>query len=479
MSRARKCVYPATPRVPRQCHVSHRRGVVSVLAMLYLIIFATLALGFYTAVTTSAQLANNDERAMGAQIAAESGLQYLKFQLGQVRFPSNTPSDKIFQELFNDLQTQVLNAPNMGGRSIAMAGNTIYFPGGGDDYYIPLNDSGAGFRAILTDMGDGTYKGRTVRVIRARVIGRYRGTTILRAVEMDFVGYFQTINIFDFGVATRGPVNVSGSGGVFGPASLDGSILTTSMLATPVTIGATVAGDLYLTNPKGNVSLSNSASVGGTSGPDKYTHIRKGVDEPQFPVVDSSPFLPYATNLYKPGLSVYTNTLIPANTNPNFSGDITINGVMYVKYPNRLKFVSKVTINGLIIVENGAKPSSNNTIDFGGGMDAFGMDALPDTAEFPESMKKLKGSVLLAPGFAVTMRGGAGTIGGTMLAESFDLGGGAGGVVHGNLIGVGLGGFTLGGQASLQRTRSEELPAGLIVDFTFQPKINTYTEVRP
>src|SRR3954452_20069267 len=73
MSRARKCVYPATRRVPRQCHVSHRRGVVSVLAMLYLIIFATLALGFYTAVTTSAQLANNDERAMGAQIAAESG----------------------------------------------------------------------------------------------------------------------------------------------------------------------------------------------------------------------------------------------------------------------------------------------------------------------------------------------------------------------------------------------------------------------
>src|SRR5690242_18109036 len=128
MSQARKCVSSAPPAVLRRRRVYPRRGVASVLAMLYLIIFATLALGFYTAVTTSAQLAHNDERALGAQIAAETGLQYLKYQLGQVRFPSNTPSDKIFQELFNDLQAQVLNAPNMGGRTIAMAGNTIYFP---------------------------------------------------------------------------------------------------------------------------------------------------------------------------------------------------------------------------------------------------------------------------------------------------------------------------------------------------------------
>ena len=456
-----------------------KRGVASLLAMLYLLIFSALALGFFTAVTTSSQLAHNDERALGAQVAAESGLQFLKYELGRVRFPSNTPSDKILQELFNDLQEQVLNSPNMGGRSIAMAGNTIYFPGGGDDYYVPLNDSGAGFRATLTDMGEAQYKGRTVRVVKAKVYGRHRGSVIQRAIEMDFVGDFQTINIFDFGVATRGPVSVTGSGGVFGPASLDGSILTTSMVATPVTVGSTVAGDLYLVNKNGNVNLSNSASVGGTSGPDKFTHVRKGVDEPQFPTVDSAPFLPFATNVYKPGLSVYNNTLVPAGTNPNFSGDVTINGIMYVKYPNQLKFVSHITINGMIIVENGAKPGPSNSISFGGGIDAFGMDALPDTAEFPPSMKKLKGSVLLAPGFSVSMRGSAGTIGGTMLADSFDLGGGSGGVVKGNIIGVGLGGFTIGGQASVQRTRSDELPAGMIVDFTFQPRLNTYTEVRP
>jgi hypothetical protein len=455
------------------------RGIASLLAMLYLIIFSALALGFYTAVTTSAQLAHNDERGMGAQIAAESGLQYLRYQLGLVRFPSNTPSDKIFSELFKDLQAQTLNAPNLGGRSIAMAGDTIYLPGGGDSYFIPLDAAGAGFRATITDMGETVQGKRHLRLMKARVVGRYRGSVISRAIEMDFVGDFQPWNIFDFGVATRGPINVSGSGGVFGPSSLEGSVLTTSQLATPVTIGSTIAGDIYLTNAKGNAALSNSASIGGTTAADKYTHVHKGVDAPDFPVVDSAPFLPFATNPYISGQSVYRNTLIPPNTNPNFSGSVTIEGVMYVKYPNRLKFVSKVKVNGLIIVENGATPSSNNSIDFGGGMDAVGMESLPDTSDFPESMRKLTGSVLLAPGFSVTMRGSAGTIGGTMLADSFDLGGGAGGIVKGNIIGVGPGGFSIGGQASIQRTRSEELPAGLIVDFTFRPQMKTYTEVHP
>jgi hypothetical protein len=301
-----------------------------------------------------------------------------------------------------------------------------------------------------------------------------------RAIEMDFVGDYKTLSIFDFGIATRGPINISGSGGVFGPNSLEGSVLTTSMLPTPVTIGSTVAGDLYLTNKDGSVSLSNSASVGGTKGPDKYNHVQKGVDQPEFPTVDSAPFLPFATNVYKPGLSVYRNTLVPANTNPNFSGgDTTIEGVMYVKYPNQLKFVSKVIIKGVIIVENGATSGPSNTIQFGGGMDAYGMDTLPDSSDFPDSMRKLKGSVLLAPGFSVSMRGSSGTIGGTMLAESFDFGGGSGGIVKGNIIGIGAGGFNLGGSARVDRSRADEIPSGIILTVTMKPKPNTYLEVLP
>ena len=39
-----------------------RRGVASVLAMLYLVIFSTLALGFFASTTLSTQIAGNDRR---------------------------------------------------------------------------------------------------------------------------------------------------------------------------------------------------------------------------------------------------------------------------------------------------------------------------------------------------------------------------------------------------------------------------------
>ena len=457
-----------------------RRGTTAVLAMLYMLIFSALALGFYSSVTMATQIAQNEARANRAQVAAESGLQYLRHELSRIKFPSNTPPERIIQEVFNDLAAQTVGAPNLKDHPVTIVGDTVFYPGGVDNFYIPLDEEGGSFRATLRDMGSAMHDGRTVRVFKVRVLGRHHGSEIARAIEMDFMGDFKTLNIFDFGVGTRGPINISGTGGVFGPVSLEGSLLTTSTLPTPVSVGgsATVAGDLYLTNKNGGVSLSNGCSVGGTSGPDKYSHVHKGVDEPEFPTVDSAPFLQYATNTYRPGLSVYRNTLVPAHTNPSFSGDTTIEGVMYVKHPNRLRFVSKATIRGIIIAENGAVPGNSNTIDFGGGIEAFGADTLPDTAEFPPSMRKLKGSVLLAPGFLVTLRGSSGTIGGTMLADGFDLSGGSGGVVHGNMIGVGLSGFTIGGGGSVQRTRSEEIPAGVVMTFTLKPRPETYLEVR-
>src|SRR5216110_3299144 len=80
-----------------------RKGVASVLAMLYLIIFSTLAVGFYTAVTTSVQLAHNDERSMNALVSADAGMQFMRYQLSLARIPGGTPNDKMLEELFKAL----------------------------------------------------------------------------------------------------------------------------------------------------------------------------------------------------------------------------------------------------------------------------------------------------------------------------------------------------------------------------------------
>ena len=39
-----------------------RRGAVAMLAMLYLVLFSTMAIGFYAAVTTASQTSNSDQR---------------------------------------------------------------------------------------------------------------------------------------------------------------------------------------------------------------------------------------------------------------------------------------------------------------------------------------------------------------------------------------------------------------------------------
>ena len=52
-----------------------RRGMTSLLAMLYLILISALALGFYASTTVSSQLSNNDERVARAALASESGSQ--------------------------------------------------------------------------------------------------------------------------------------------------------------------------------------------------------------------------------------------------------------------------------------------------------------------------------------------------------------------------------------------------------------------
>ena len=165
---ARTCA-PRTSVLPRR-NLLARRGTTAVLAMLYLVIFSALAIGFYSAVTTASQIAANDERSTAARLATESGLQYVRYQLSQVKYPSNIDPEKILEEVWMQLVIQTQGAANLGGRPITMSGGTIYFPlsSSTDDYYIPLDAKGGEFRATITDLGNTVYNkdGRPPRTVR-------------------------------------------------------------------------------------------------------------------------------------------------------------------------------------------------------------------------------------------------------------------------------------------------------------------------
>ena len=466
-----------TPRGVPAAAAPRRRGIASLLAMLYLIIFSALALGFFAAVTMASQLAHNDEKALNAQIATESGLKFIQRELGRVSVPGTTPPNQMMQEVLNDLVAQQGTSVNMAGRPITLVGGTIHYPAGAEEF-VALDANGAGFRAEITDDASGWLK--------VRVQGRYRGTLISRAVEMYFESVTRTTNIFDFGIVTRGPISVSG-GGVIGGGSnaTHGSVLSLSENSTPISLSGTsgIAGDVYMTNKNGSVSITGGGvTIAGQSIPAlRAQHIHTGVEMPELPSTDSGIFLPYATNPYVEGRKVYTNVIVPANTNPTFSSDTTIQGVMYIKYPNKVSFNSKTVIRGTIVTENGALPSKNNVITFGGGVEAYGVDTLPPEALPADSpLRKLLGSTLLAPGFHVTLSGHSGSIGGVMLAHSFEFVGSSGGVINGTFIGLGDVEMKFTGGASIARTKpAGPIPAGLVFSKTFKARRETYLEVRP
>jgi hypothetical protein len=153
-------------------------------------------------------------------------------------------------------------------------------------------------------------------------------------------------------------------------------------------------------------------------------------------------------------------------------------GVLYLKYPNKVHFSGQVTIRGAIVVENGASTGSGE-IKFSGGATVYGMDTLPATGQFPPELRALSGSAILAPGFDVTLTGQSGSIGGTMVADTFTLTGGSGGVIHGTLLALGTGPTTLTGGADITRTRADGPAAGLTFTKTFRADPKTYLEILP
>src|SRR5438128_2135155 len=91
---------PGRPRV-RSPHARPvaRRGVAALLAMVFLVLFAAMALGFYAQANMAGQVSGNERRAAEARVAAESGVTFMRYHLASVRIPPGYTRDQQFQEL--------------------------------------------------------------------------------------------------------------------------------------------------------------------------------------------------------------------------------------------------------------------------------------------------------------------------------------------------------------------------------------------
>lgn len=396
-----------------------RRGSTALLAMMFLVLFGTLAVGMYSTSRVSVEIASNERHSYESQLAAESGLAFLKYEISQVDIPPNTDTTAIAGLIETGLRARLEGKPNLGGRTISRTGNYIT---------IPAIQTGANARCWGTVVWQDpqllvTVGGDTAAPTAPIPTGA--SATTVRGVQLAFVNTPQPSAVFDYGIAGAGPITVKKSVTtkiLANPAGTAG-MMSASASAISITTGSgQIDGDLAVVANKSQISLGGGA-VNGESDPSKIMadHV-KIIPPPTFPVGDTTPFKPLAVNTWVSGKALQKNIRVPAGSNPTFNGGDVIQGILYIESPNAVSFAGNATVQGIIVFEGKGDPTVNS-LNFKGNVQASKM---PATSEFDAVRAASVGLSILAPTASVLMSGSVdGTLEGSMIAQQVNLGGSA------------------------------------------------------
>lgn len=454
-----------------------RRGLTSTLAMLYLVLFSTLAIGFYAAVNTSVQIAGSEGSARQAMLSAESGMEYMRFLLGNISIPHSTQPSQSWTSLCSQVKAQLDNTANAGSTGVAMpSGNVMTLP------TIHLNDAQS-FTASLTEDGE---------QILVRVTGMGARSEIRRTIQMTYARAMRASAIFDYGVASKSAISMSGNAKITGANDPGrGSVLSCTDAAVPLTMigGPSISGDFSYTNPAGQPTFGHGTIAGYQSSQQAFLdHVHAGVTPPEFPEIDTSAFEQYVPSVNAaPGPNViavsnpagteFTNIRIKANSNPKFAGGTVIKGVVFIETPNKVTFNGNATIQGAVVVQNAPTGTvATNTLTFVGNVEHKGVETLDDSYG---NLRKLTGSFLLAPTFTVALQGNNNNVGGTIVSGKLDVTGNAGAKVKGTVINMEDTGVNLTGSSDIviASTGTTNYPAGVFFGTHYTPLPDTYKEL--
>ena len=419
------------PPLPR------RRGATAVLAMLYLMLFSTLALGFYAATTTAVQVSHNDEQVSHAFVASESGLDFMRYHLARVSIPPTTTGQNVTAELTADLKNRLEGTPNMSGLTVAASGSVISIPAE-PNAYINLDAAGnSGFRATITDWPE---QGKVVM----KVVGRHGSMTLARAIQMDFTRVPKESSIFDYAVASRGQIVVKKNAitSLDPDNSLQATLMSAMMTHPSILVsGGAIGGKVTILNDPNTVGddssvLVTSGSVAGESNAATIVaeHVTTVDTPPEFPYFDTEPYRAFTsgTTSGAAGHTTLKNVRVPAGTNPYFNGGATIQGILYIESPNVVTIEGNLNLNGFIVFE-GEGDTSVNRLSISGNMTT---GPLPSSPEF-DPVRAASGVAILGPTANLLVTGSArGTLKGNVIIGSVATSGNPADVIidHGTLV---------------------------------------------
>jgi hypothetical protein len=314
------------------------------------------------------------------------------------------------------------------------------------------------------------------------VTGTYKGISRTIRGNYDFGVRRQTV--FDYGVATKGPLHLAGNielEGVNVSVESDVYIVSeNSNLALEVIGSSSIAGDVHICSSTATADLQGGqASVGGETVPGAYDHIISGYGEIEFPTPNPGYFEHYAVSdiNYPSGETTFTNIRIPPNTNPLFDAGVNMIGVVFIETPNVVTFSGHVNVTGIIVGDGDlADDSATNRIDFMGTVNSSSVSNLP--AEFGE-LREETGTFLMAPGFGLSFGGNFGTINGAIAANGINFYGNAGGTIEGSVLNYSDTTMELSGNSDLyfNRFADTEIPVGFEPDIILQYDPASYSEV--
>jgi hypothetical protein len=335
---------------PKQVQPPGRRtrAYATVITLVFLAIGTTMAAGFYGMLTASIGIASNDQASIKALTSAESGLQYIQYQLIKASTQSTltSSSDTWLASLASNLNSNlredgvITSTQQIYYNSQTHNNNTYRFsvPGTGS---ITLKD-GSTFSGTVEP--NGAMTGVVLKV--TGTVSQGTQTLSQRTIWLSFNAVPPTpTDTSGFAMVAKGTISIGGAASIDGwdpntglPNLLRGRIYTPWGIGNGAVVAllSPIAPDLVFNNPAPlNIPNIDVSFLDGYKGSKLAMYT-----------------VPPGNNN-----ETLTNKYIPANTNRTFSNNVTINGILYVEWPNTLTFNANVTINGAIVYKN--KPQGN------------------------------------------------------------------------------------------------------------------------
>jgi len=454
--------------------LTYHRGVVLIISMIFVLIFSVLAVSMATISGVNIQIAENQHNADCTRACAESGLEVIRFWLNQLSIPATTAPSQRLNQIESSLQNTLTAGgitnidPNYDGSRITISTVTLDSP------------SQQSFSAVITQVDPNT--------LQVDVNGVCGSLTRKVTVNYKFIASAHTV--FDYGVATRGPLSLSGNVELETiNVAVGASVYIESQnsnLALSITGNSQIAGNVSIVNPIANVYLQGAkAGIGDQTGQAAITnHVSFGAPATEFPAPNPSHFEPYTTSIIDSATNTtlnatYDNVRIAAGTNPTFSGQVAFRGIVFIETPNVVTFQGNTTITGLVIGNGDVEDNSGtNKISFLGNVTSYAVSQLPNEDKFT-TIKTLTGTCLMAPGFAVSFGGNFHTLNGVIAANGIKFYGNAGGTVNGSIINYSDSQMELTGNSDLYITAlgTTNIPAGFESEITLRYEPSSYSEV--